>query len=156
VKRTKSDATKADRPTVRPSFDVARFAKTTACPTPMPESASRSEPRPRVPSETTASKPTYSRRHSPSSLQAAVTRMLDRAPAHSSVDVLGMFDRVPRVRLGLDVIRALSLDHRGGFLLSLIDGTMTVATILDLCAMSHEEALQILSALLERNVIELI
>jgi hypothetical protein len=81
--------------------------------------------------------------------------MLDGAPEGSSLDALGMLDRVPVVRMRLDELRMLSLDHRAGFVLSLVDGSMTVSTLLDLCPMPRAEALRILSALLERGVIAL-
>jgi len=81
--------------------------------------------------------------------------MLDRAPDGSGAATLAMLDRVPVVRMGVRELGALSLDHRAGFVLSLVDGTMTVSTMLDLCAMPHEEALAILKTLLERGAISL-
>jgi len=82
-----------------------------------------------------------------------MTRMLDGTPKGSSVNVLAMLDRVPRLEVTADELRALSLDHRAGFVLSLVDGTMTVSTVLDLCAMPRDEALQILRSLLDDGVI---
>jgi hypothetical protein len=82
-----------------------------------------------------------------------MTRMLDRVPQGTGVNVLALLDRVPHVRLKPDQVRRLALDHLAGFVLSLVDGTMTVSTILDLCAMPQEGALAILTALFDGGVI---
>ena len=66
---------------------------------------------------------------------------------------LGPLDRVAKVAIPADQIRWLSLDHRAGFLLSLIDGTSRIDEILDISGMSHLDALRILLALLEQRVI---
>ena len=154
-KRAKRGADDGERPTMPPPFDLQRYARTTGRPTPHPETQSKGQPRPRAPSNTVPLRPLVPRRHSPTSLQAAVTRMLDRAPDGSGAATLAMLDRVPVVRMGVRELGALSLDHRAGFVLSLVDGTMTVSTMLDLCAMPHEEALAILKTLLERGAISL-
>lgn len=61
----------------------------------------------------------------------------------------------PRVAVAPDQIRWLSLDHRAGFLLSLVDGISTMEEILDVCGMARMNALRILCSLVEQNVIEL-
>ena len=66
---------------------------------------------------------------------------------------LGALDRVVEVAVPADQIRWLSLDHRAGFLLSLVDGISTVEEILDISGMSKLEALRIMYALLEQRVI---
>jgi hypothetical protein len=66
---------------------------------------------------------------------------------------LGALDRVVTVAVPADQIRWLSLDHRAGFLLSLVDGISTVEEILDISGMSRLEALRIMYALLEQRVI---
>ncbi|MEO7328919.1 MAG: hypothetical protein ABI193_10095 [Minicystis sp.] len=68
---------------------------------------------------------------------------------------LGGRRRVPRVVLGMDEIRYLSLDHRAGFLLSNIDGTMTVEEVLDVSGMAEFDALRLLDDFRERGVIDL-
>jgi hypothetical protein len=128
---------------------MARFARTTGRPTPNPES----ELRPRVPRDTIPSRPDFPRRNSPSSLQAAMMRMLDRVPQGTGVNVLALLDRVPHLRMKPDQVRRLALDHLAGFVLALVDGTMTVSTILDLCAMPQDGALAILTALFDGGVI---
>jgi hypothetical protein len=68
---------------------------------------------------------------------------------------LAPLGRVPRVIVQTDQIRWLSLDHRAGFLLSLIDGRSSIDEILDICGMPRLDGLKILSSLLEQDVIRL-
>ena len=107
---------------MRPTFDVVRFAEDRGA-----RYADAGEPTALGPASACAtghdpSQAFVSSTPSASSLQAAMTRMLDRSPQVSSVEVLGMFDRVPVVRMGSDELRALTLDHTRR-VLSLIDGT---------------------------------
>ena len=67
---------------------------------------------------------------------------------------LGGRRRVPRVILGMDEIRYLSLDHRAGFLLANIDGCMTVEEVLDVSGMPEFDALRLLDDFRERGVID--
>lgn len=64
-------------------------------------------------------------------------------------------DRVPRISMGPDQIRWLSLDHRAGFLLSMIDGISSIDDLLDVSGMPRLDALRILCELLEAKVIAL-
>jgi hypothetical protein len=66
---------------------------------------------------------------------------------------VGSLRTVARVAIPSDQIRWLSLDHRAGFLLSLIDGTSTLEEILDISGMPRLDALRIVHALLEQRVI---
>ncbi|HEV8244862.1 MAG TPA: hypothetical protein VGP93_03805, partial [Polyangiaceae bacterium] len=68
---------------------------------------------------------------------------------------LGSLGLSPRVAVESDRLRWLSLDHRAGFLLSLVDGGSTVEELLDISGMPRYEALRILCELLEQNVIVL-
>lgn len=54
-----------------------------------------------------------------------------------------------------DQIRWLSLDHRAGFLLSMIDGVSTIDELLDICGMPRLEALRILCILLDQHAVVL-
>jgi hypothetical protein len=67
----------------------------------------------------------------------------------------GSLAGVPRVAVPPDQIRWLSLDHRSGFLLSLVDGASRVEDILDVCGMARLDALRLLVALLEQRVISM-
>jgi len=66
---------------------------------------------------------------------------------------VGALDASVRVVIPPDQIRWLSLDHRAGFLLSLVDGASTVEEILDICGMPRLDALRLLFMLLEERVI---
>jgi hypothetical protein len=68
---------------------------------------------------------------------------------------LGSLAQVVRVALSGDQIRWLSLDHRAGFLLSLVDGQSSIETLLDISGMPRLEALRILFGLLDQRVIAL-
>lgn len=67
---------------------------------------------------------------------------------------LGGTDRTPRVVVAESEMRWLGLDHRGGFLLSRIDGGH-VEDILDVCGMPRIEALKTLVELLDAGAITL-
>ncbi len=68
---------------------------------------------------------------------------------------LGSLTQVVRVALSSDQVRWLSLDHRAGFLLSLVDGQSSIETLLDISGMARLEALRILFGLLDQRVIVL-
>jgi hypothetical protein len=70
------------------------------------------------------------------------TRLADRA-------------QVPRVVMGPEKLRWLSLDHRAGFLLSCLDGQSTIDDVLDVSCMAPFDALRILYELAEQGVIKL-
>jgi hypothetical protein len=68
---------------------------------------------------------------------------------------LGARDQVVSMAIPADQVRWLSLDHRAGFLLSLVDATSTVEELLDISGMPRLDALRILYALLQERVIAL-
>lgn len=68
---------------------------------------------------------------------------------------IGDMSRVPQVSMSPDQIRWLSLDHRAGFMLSMIDGFSSVDDLLDVSGMQRLDALRILCALLDQKVIAL-
>jgi len=68
--------------------------------------------------------------------------------------IAGM-ERVPTVAMSPDQIRWLSLDHRAGFMLSMIDGISSVDDLLDVSGMQRLDALRIICTLLDQKVISL-
>lgn len=64
--------------------------------------------------------------------------------------------RVPVLRIALSELGALPLDPRAAFILSNVDGRMTIENILDVCAMPSHEAAQIIDELIDLGVIRLI
>lgn len=67
---------------------------------------------------------------------------------------LGAITRRPRVRVNPSEIIWLNLDHRAGFVLSLIDGLSTYDEVLALSGMPRFDTCRILAKLLEERVIE--
>jgi hypothetical protein len=68
---------------------------------------------------------------------------------------LGALDQVVTMSIPSEQIRWLSLDHRSGFLLSLIDGTSSVEELLDISGMPRLDALRIMYGLFQERVITL-
>jgi hypothetical protein len=68
---------------------------------------------------------------------------------------LGALSQHVRVAVPGDQIRWLSLDHRAGFVLSLIDGSSTVEELLDISGMNRLDALRIIYTLFDQRVIAL-
>jgi hypothetical protein len=71
------------------------------------------------------------------------------------VDRLGTLTSVPIVRFATEEMTTLTVDHRAGFILHLIDGASTIETVLDACGMDRLDALRILHELVERGIIEI-
>jgi hypothetical protein len=69
---------------------------------------------------------------------------------------LGGVRRVPQVVVSPEQLRWLSLDHRAGFLLSLVDGRSSLDEVLDMSGMPDLEALRVLMQLLQQNVIKVL
>ncbi len=68
---------------------------------------------------------------------------------------LGSLDQVPVLLVSPSELRWLALDHRAGFVLSLIDGVSTVEEIIDVSTMPQMEVLRTLYNLITQNVINL-
>jgi hypothetical protein len=68
---------------------------------------------------------------------------------------LGSLDRVPSVLVQRTQLRWLSIDHRAGFVLSLIDGSSTLEMILDVCGMPRLDAIRILHELVAQKIVAL-
>ena len=66
---------------------------------------------------------------------------------------LGPLDRIPMVVVPRTQMRWLSMDHRAGFILSLIDGSSSVDLILDVCGMPKLDALRILHELVQQKIV---
>jgi hypothetical protein len=62
---------------------------------------------------------------------------------------------VPELATTREGLRLLALDAEAAYLLSLVDGTNTLETILDVCEMKRDEALGILTRLMRLGAIRL-
>jgi hypothetical protein len=69
---------------------------------------------------------------------------------------VGSMDQVPILAISEGVLATQGLDHRAGFLLSRIDGLMTIEHLLDIAGMPRFEALRILSSLLRGKTIRFV
>jgi len=63
---------------------------------------------------------------------------------------------IPRPTMTPEEVCALALDHRAGFLLSFIDGCMSIEEVLDVSSMPALEALRIMYELREQGAIEIV
>ncbi len=61
--------------------------------------------------------------------------------------------RIPKMAKPLNEVMALPLDHRAGFVLSLIDGMCTVEQIASMCPMPSHETIEVLFGLLRLEAI---
>jgi len=68
---------------------------------------------------------------------------------------IGPLDRVPVVMVPRDQLRWLSIDHKAGFVLSLVDGVSTLEMIIDVSGMAELDTLRILSELAQQRIISL-
>jgi hypothetical protein len=66
---------------------------------------------------------------------------------------IGPLDRVPVVVVPRTQMRWLSMDHRAGFVLSLVDGSSTIDMILDVSGMPRLDALRILHELVQQKIV---
>lgn len=68
---------------------------------------------------------------------------------------LGDMTRVPVVAVAREQLRWLSIDHRAGFVLSLVDGASTVEMIVDVSGMPAFDTLRILAELVQQRILTL-
>jgi hypothetical protein len=66
---------------------------------------------------------------------------------------IGPLDHVPVVEVAPDQLRWLSIDHRTGFILSLVDGVSSLEMILDVSGMPPLDALRMLFELVQQRII---
>jgi len=59
-----------------------------------------------------------------------------------------------RVTMGYDELKSLRVDHRAGFLLSLMDASLDLETLVDLSGMDRSEVLEIVRGFYESGVVE--
>jgi hypothetical protein len=134
---------KSDRPTVPPAFDVEQYAK---------DSDARLAKAARVARDSDPGGPAS--QDSPPSGTRLLTRpradaaLGDEAWASAAKGVLV-------VVMPQEKIKLLPLDHRAGFLLSLMDGVTDLETLLEISPMPRGEALRVVRDLFEAGVVDL-
>lgn len=123
----------SDRPTIPPSFDVEKFAKDSDA---------------RISSVSPATPPPE-----PTSEVRLVTR--PRIDAVTPETWARAMTGTLHVRLAGDALKRLPLDHRAGFLLSLMDGTLDIDTLVEVSAMPRDEVLRIVRDLHDSGVVDI-
>jgi hypothetical protein len=68
---------------------------------------------------------------------------------------LGSLQQIVELAVDSTELQWLTIDHRAGFLLSLIDGLSTLEDLLDICGMPRLQALQIFADLADQKVVRL-
>ena len=97
-----------------------------------------------------------------------LARLLDLAPLHAEaralskacsaalerdcLSIIGSTSAILEVAVTPDELKGFGLDHVSGFLLSLMDGSTSVDTLLDLCGLSRLLALRHLRDLVVRGI----
>ncbi|MGA2451689.1 MAG: hypothetical protein ABTD50_23785 [Polyangiaceae bacterium] len=131
----------SERPTIPASFDFCEFAR---------DSETRVAVASwRPPREWAEELPTLARRS-----ESRVTTRPELSVEFADEAWIGSVSGPPAVAMDSGQIRSLPLDHRAGFLLSLIDGLTDVETLIELSAMPRVDALRIVRELFEADVIE--
>jgi len=129
-------AKRSERPTVPPSFDVARYAKDS--------DARLGVARPAQPESETAS------------AAWSEVRLVTRPhsdPVATDESWGQSMKGSPYVSMPPEQLKKLPLGHRAGFLLSRMDGTMDIETLIEVAAMPRAEALRLMRDLYESGVV---
>jgi hypothetical protein len=124
------------RPTAPPPFDLDEYAR------------KRTGPAPNMGEIPTMRPPTLPGVGVPAKLGDAILLTEDKLVAR-----IGPLDRVPRLIASPDQRKKLSMDRSVAFLLSQVDGILTLEMLLDVSGMPRIDALRILYALLEQQAI---
>jgi hypothetical protein len=82
-------------------------------------------------------------------------RSCERVLEQRHIERLGDLRAIPELAVSEEQVRWLALDHREGFLLSLVDGVTSVEEIFDIAGMSRLDVLKTLAGLKEADVIRL-
>jgi hypothetical protein len=129
---------KSDRPTIPPGFDVAKYARDSDAHLTKVKAKTRKD----LPAVST-----------PQSETRIATRprigvaLTDEAWARS-------MSGAPAMAIAEDRYKRLPLDHRAGFLVSRMDGTINLETLIAVSCMPRDEALRIVRDLYESGVIK--
>lgn len=74
-------------------------------------------------------------------------------PRQRSYSRLRTSSLVPVVAMNSQRLRELNLDHRAGYLMSLLDGELTVSDVFDVSDIPNAEVSDLLSELVERGAV---
>lgn len=133
----------SDWPTIPPAFDVAKFAKDSD------RRIAVSRPAPADPEAPVAEAPIPEE-----SEIRLVTRPQMGATVTDDSWARTMATGLPVVVMPVDVLKRLPLDHRAGFLLSLMDGAMDLDTLVEIAGMPRDVVLRVVRDLFESGVVD--
>ena len=68
---------------------------------------------------------------------------------------LGSLERVPVLRVAPAQLAKLGLDHRAGFVLSMIDGATAIETLIDMSGLPRVDVLRILDEVVQSGAVAL-
>jgi hypothetical protein len=150
------------RQTIPPPFDPAAFAQSSErrlrAVTPVPGDPTTDEaPRPLDEAESEKNLSVLARLLEEAPLNAdvgALSKGSCAALERECLSVIGSESAVLVVAVSPDELKRLGLDHVGGFLLSLMDGSTSVDTLLDICGLSRLLALRHLRDLVMRRIVK--
>ena len=134
-----------ERTTLPPSFDVARYAKES-------DERIRSAPRGEDARASTLDPAIVF----PSTSPQSETRIVTRPKVGAAITDEAWARKVSgslTIVLASESLCRLPLDQRAGFLLSLMDGTMDLETIVEISTMPRDEVLRIVRDLFESGVV---
>ena len=86
---------------------------------------------------------------------AGIVRRCEETLTEMYLSRIGDLKQWVHVKMSGRELRWLSIDHRAGFMLSRVDGPITVEELLEICGMPRLDALRILHDLLQQKVITL-
>jgi hypothetical protein len=86
---------------------------------------------------------------------SSYSRSCQRLLAQRHAERIGDLTAVPVIAMTPDQIRWMALDHREGFLLSLIDGQTSIEEIIDIAGMDRADLLKAIANLIEQEVLRL-
>jgi|SRR5579859_3628813 len=135
-----------DRPTLAPAFDVEQFARDSD----QRLMSVRPAPHADCPSEDSFEED--ERETKPSSIRRATRPRWGPVPTNEAW--ARSTEGVPVVVMTHEGLKRLPLNHRAGFVISLMDGSLDLDTIIELCGMDREEALGLVRDLYESGVVE--
>jgi hypothetical protein len=86
---------------------------------------------------------------------AGIVRRCEETLTEMYSSRIGDFKQQVHVKMSGRELQWLSIDHRAGFMLSRLDGPITVEELLEICGMPRLDALRMLHDLLQQKVITL-
>jgi hypothetical protein len=141
---------KSDRPTLPPAFDVAQYAKDSDA---RIASATPVDPPPRDEADQSSTAEASAAESTARSEIRLVTRPM-MAPAMTDEAWARTVRGVPVVVMSAELLKRLPLDHRAGFVVSMMDGLLDLDTLVEVASMPRDEVLRVVRDLHESGVVE--